>query len=580
MFRRFAWSSGTLLGVLFAVFALALGGGLWARGIANAQQAGQACFLAAECVGADQVIDACTSKGCCSDDRCFEVDPVCDAAGVTKGAGHCYAKSKPVSLIVPIGGKQVVLDLGDYLASIYTYALSVAGILATVLMMVGGFQYLVGSREPGKKLILQSVGGLLVTFFAYLILQTVNPDLVLLKLPKIQVVKRKDFILCEYAQKLVACGQRFGIKQDNGVAPTPDQLKALSIDDIAQGPGLPPSELARFIETDPTKLNTALIIATCTGQGCAVIGNGCTNDTQFKCGIPDANATTTPPPPACSVTNSFNAVCNVCKGVGESCKTSSDCCGTCMQQADGTKKCQTGAPGERCSTITGGCSQGSKCVAVRGWMLTAFEATTETGGLTNGMCFVGGVGSPCNDGNDCVDENTWCQHVYRIGSDGKQSQVFKANFCVPKSSGVPVPMGSVGGYCGTSTSAFSTDTPCAAGSQCVWLKKTTIASTSTHHGVCSDGSLGSVCGVNIFDRFSGVKTSCKPGLVCVSRITPAKTWTNWWGGVGAFLSGETLPGEGELGTCLQGKSGSPCTSTSDCTTGFTCNASAHVCEET
>ncbi len=68
--------------------------------------------------------------------------------------------------------------LADYLAAIYKYAVAVGGILATVLMMLGGFQYLVGQPKEGLARIKNATTGLLITFVSYVILQSVNTALV------------------------------------------------------------------------------------------------------------------------------------------------------------------------------------------------------------------------------------------------------------------------------------------------------------------------------------------------------------------------------------------------------------------
>jgi hypothetical protein len=68
--------------------------------------------------------------------------------------------------------------LADYMAGIYKYAIATGGIFATVLMMVGGFQYLVGQRKAGLTRIQGAVTGLILVFATYAILRTVSPALV------------------------------------------------------------------------------------------------------------------------------------------------------------------------------------------------------------------------------------------------------------------------------------------------------------------------------------------------------------------------------------------------------------------
>jgi hypothetical protein len=72
--------------------------------------------------------------------------------------------------------------LSQYIGAIYRYAVSIAGILAVVMMMVGGFQYMVardtGLTKKGMDRIKHALIGLGLTLFAFLMLKTINPDLV------------------------------------------------------------------------------------------------------------------------------------------------------------------------------------------------------------------------------------------------------------------------------------------------------------------------------------------------------------------------------------------------------------------
>jgi hypothetical protein len=87
--------------------------------------------------------------------------------------------------------------LGQYIASLYKYAVAVSGLFAVVLMMIGGFQYMVardtGLTKKGMDRIKHALIGLGLTLFAFLILKTVNPDLVALNALKIESVTKLDY---------------------------------------------------------------------------------------------------------------------------------------------------------------------------------------------------------------------------------------------------------------------------------------------------------------------------------------------------------------------------------------------------
>ncbi|PLX21330.1 hypothetical protein C0584_02760 [Candidatus Parcubacteria bacterium] len=77
--------------------------------------------------------------------------------------------------------------LGLYLKAIYTYAISIVGIVATVMLMVGGFIWLTagGSGEKvgkARDIIFSSLTGLVLALTSYTILSVINPDLVNFKI--------------------------------------------------------------------------------------------------------------------------------------------------------------------------------------------------------------------------------------------------------------------------------------------------------------------------------------------------------------------------------------------------------------
>lgn len=90
--------------------------------------------------------------------------------------------------------------LAEYIGGIYKFGVGIAGALAAVMMMIGGFQYLTAGGDAArvsaaKKRISDALAGLLLSLGVYLILFTLNPDLVDLRSLEIQVIKRTEFSL-------------------------------------------------------------------------------------------------------------------------------------------------------------------------------------------------------------------------------------------------------------------------------------------------------------------------------------------------------------------------------------------------
>ncbi len=79
------------------------------------------------------------------------------------------------------GGTVRVNFLGQYIAAVYRYAVSIVVVVATIMVVYGGFLYLVspiaGKATKGKEIIKDALMGTVVLLSAYLILNTVNPQL-------------------------------------------------------------------------------------------------------------------------------------------------------------------------------------------------------------------------------------------------------------------------------------------------------------------------------------------------------------------------------------------------------------------
>jgi hypothetical protein len=103
---------------------------------------------------------------------------------------------------VPLPGQQAVIDFTDvkdtrpiaeYIKLFFKYLTGVAGILATVFMMVGGVIWLTAAGSPdkistAKSYVTSSITGLLLAFGAYILLATINTDLVNLRTTSIQQI--------------------------------------------------------------------------------------------------------------------------------------------------------------------------------------------------------------------------------------------------------------------------------------------------------------------------------------------------------------------------------------------------------
>ena len=77
-------------------------------------------------------------------------------------------------------------SIAKYIQAIYNYAIGIVGILAAVVLMFGGVRWLTAGGSPdkitdAKAWIGASLSGLVLALASYMILNTINPDLVNLK---------------------------------------------------------------------------------------------------------------------------------------------------------------------------------------------------------------------------------------------------------------------------------------------------------------------------------------------------------------------------------------------------------------
>lgn len=87
--------------------------------------------------------------------------------------------------------------ISEYIIAIYNYGLSVAGILAAIILMAGGVLWLISGGDASKvtqakELIIGSVVGLVILASSYVLLIQVNPNLVKFKPISIGTIKYKD----------------------------------------------------------------------------------------------------------------------------------------------------------------------------------------------------------------------------------------------------------------------------------------------------------------------------------------------------------------------------------------------------
>lgn len=104
-----------------------------------------------------------------------------------------------------IGGEGPGTSLEGYVRYIYLFALSIVGIAALGAITYGGITYMLSdtitSKDEAKKWIWGAVSGLILALAAYLILYTINPDLVNWRKPPITSPPTNPAPTCRYSRE-------------------------------------------------------------------------------------------------------------------------------------------------------------------------------------------------------------------------------------------------------------------------------------------------------------------------------------------------------------------------------------------
>jgi len=107
------------------------------------------------------------------------------------GGGGTPAASTVYTLLAPLPGFDTTFDTGkegalaDFLSKFFTLLVIIAGLLAVIMLVIAGIQYTleesVFEKGEAKKRLTNAILGLLLVLGSYMILNTINPDLISLR---------------------------------------------------------------------------------------------------------------------------------------------------------------------------------------------------------------------------------------------------------------------------------------------------------------------------------------------------------------------------------------------------------------
>ncbi len=119
-------------------------------------------------------------------DGIFHTQAVGSGYDLSTGASatpECTAGPDGYCLLAPIGGLSVIhtAELPDYFNTVYKIGIGIAAVLAIIMLVFGGVQYMstdaLSGKSEGKSKMTRAIFGLILALGSFVILNTVNPKL-------------------------------------------------------------------------------------------------------------------------------------------------------------------------------------------------------------------------------------------------------------------------------------------------------------------------------------------------------------------------------------------------------------------
>jgi len=158
------------------------------------------------------------SENKCAEGSCLQNDGknICaNYAPLVGIPGTAFAKGK--AIILGNDTKQIAL----FIQAIYNYVISIAGILAALVMMAAGFLWITAGGNQNtiskaKQMISGATIGLVLALCSFIILKTVNPDLVNLKTIEVAKIESITTGCCEKDKKNIGNKTQSDCKREGG----------------------------------------------------------------------------------------------------------------------------------------------------------------------------------------------------------------------------------------------------------------------------------------------------------------------------------------------------------------------------
>lgn len=110
---------------------------------------------------------------------------VCIFMGLTSPTVDAYVSLVPIEDPVTGGSVSTFSSASDYLVKVFGFGIAIAGVLAVLMIVIAGIEYIGGAANPSakgdaKNRIRNALFGLIIAFAAFILLKAINPDLVII----------------------------------------------------------------------------------------------------------------------------------------------------------------------------------------------------------------------------------------------------------------------------------------------------------------------------------------------------------------------------------------------------------------
>ncbi len=114
--------------------------------------------------------------------------------------------------MVPIPGAGEITDISDYIKALYLFGLAIVGVIAMLFIIIGGIRYMTAAGNEAeiseaKGQITSAILGLVLVLTSWLILHTINPELVSLKKLTVTEIELPE------SNTHLACGEGYACKR-------------------------------------------------------------------------------------------------------------------------------------------------------------------------------------------------------------------------------------------------------------------------------------------------------------------------------------------------------------------------------